>query len=216
MSVASPQIKLSSGLTIGYGKPLAKADEQIALGRGTHFLLGRNGRGKTTLLRTLAQSIRVVGGEITREGRMRYVSENLGFDEELNAKSIFRALIPRRRLKDAIALAQRIELDLRKPYGKLSTGNRRKTNLIVAEFSLDPEEANILLLDEPFSGLDAFARAQFEEIWAASEGNTLRLVSCHPDYDSMKMPSALVIQGDRILHIVEHGQTWNQLKSSLN
>ena len=216
MSVASPQLTFGSGLTIGYGKPLAKTEEKIELARGTHFLLGRNGRGKTTLLRTLARSIRVVAGEVSSEGRIRYVSENLCFDEELNAKAIFRALIPRRRRSEALELASRIELDLRKPYGRLSTGNRRKTNLIVAEFSIDPEEANILLLDEPFSGLDAFARARFEEIWTESGGNTLRLVSCHPDYDSMEMPSAVVIQGDRILHKTEADQTWSQLKSSLN
>lgn len=216
MSNASPQLELSPDLTIGYREPLARAAEGISLGRGTHFLLGRNGRGKTTLLRTVARTIRELDGKITRHGRMRYVPEDLGFDDELNAKSIFKALIPRKRLGSALELARRIELDVRKPYGKLSTGNRRKTNLIVAEFSLDPEEPNILLLDEPFSGLDAYARQQFEEIWSESEANTLRLVSCHPDYDSMEMPSALVIQGDRIVHTLDREQTWNQLKSLLN
>ncbi len=216
MSDPSPQLQLSPGLTIGYTVPLARASEAISLGRGTHFLLGRNGRGKTTLLRTVARTIRELEGQLTRHGRMRYVPEDLSFDEELNAKSIFKALIPAPRLQAALDLARRIELDVRKPYGKLSTGNRRKTNLIVAEFSLDPDEPNILLLDEPFSGLDAYARQQFEEIWAESSGNTLRLVSCHPDYDSMEMPSVLVIQGDRILHETGDGQTWSQLKSQLN
>ena len=216
MSETSPQLQLSPGLTIGYRAPLARVSEGISLGRGTHFLLGRNGRGKTTLLRTVARTIRELDGDISRQGRMRYVPEDLGFDEELNALSIFKALIPKARVESALDLAKRIELDVRKPYGKLSTGNRRKTNLIVAEFSLDPEEANILLLDEPFSGLDAYARQQFEEIWAESAGNTLRLVSCHPDYDSMEMPSALVIQGDRILHTLAQDQTWSELKTLLN
>ena len=84
---------------------------------------------------------------------------------------------------------------MKKPYGRLSTGNRRKTNLIMAEFSVKPDRGNILLLDEPFSGLDAFARQAFEEIWKESAANVLRLVSCHPDYDSMEMPSALMIEG---------------------
>lgn len=211
-----PQLQLTSGLTIGYGTPLARAEEEIALSEGTHFLLARNGRGKTTLLRTIARSIRKLGGEIRYEGRMQYVPEDLCFDEELNAASIFKALIPRERLEAAMTLAKRIELDVRKPYGKLSTGNRRKTSLIVAEFSLDPNQPNILLLDEPFSGLDAYARQQFEEIWASSATNTLRLVSCHPDYDSMAMPSALVIQGESISHTRGDAQTWSELKSLLN
>lgn len=216
MSNASPQLELSPGLTIGYRAPLARTESGITLGRGTHFLLGRNGRGKTTLLRTVARTIRELGGEISRSGRLRYVPEELGFDDELNARAIFTALIPRQRLPKALDLAERIELDVRKPYGKLSTGNRRKTNLIAAEFALDPKQPNILLLDEPFSGLDAYARQQFEEIWADRGGNTLRLVSCHPDYDSMEMPSALVIQGDRILHTLDQDQTWSQLKALLN
>ena len=74
----------------------------------------------------------------------------------------------------------------------------------------------ILLLDEPFSGLDAFARQVFEEIWKESSANVLRLVSCHPDYDSMAMPSALMIEGHHARHFQEDGQTWNSLKNLLN
>ena len=72
------------------------------------------------------------------------------------------------------------------------------------------------LLDEPFSGLDAFARQTFEEIWQASAANVLRLVSCHPDYDSMEMPSALMIEGHTARHLNGDSQTWSQLKNLLN
>ncbi|BCX49127.1 ABC transporter ATP-binding protein [Haloferula helveola] len=216
MSSDTPQLQLSPGLTIGYRAPLARTAESIQLGKGTHFLLARNGRGKTTLLRTIARSIRQLGGEIRHHGRMQYMAEGLYFDAELSASAIFRAMIPRKHLAEALQLAERIELDLKKPYGKLSTGNRRKTSLIVAEYSVDPAEANILLLDEPFSGLDAYARQQFEEIWRTRSNNTLRLVSCHPDYDSMEMPSALIIQDETILQTTGESQTWNELKSLLN
>ena len=129
---------------------------------------------------------------------------------------IFRTLLRRDRLQQALDLAKRIELDTRKPYGRLSTGNRRKTNLITAEFSARPETGNILLLDEPFSGLDAFARQAFEEIWRQSADNVLRLVSCHPDYDSMNMPSALLIEGRNARHLDGGAQTWSELKNLLN
>ncbi len=125
-------------------------------------------------------------------------------------------MLPTNALKAAIDLAASLELDVRKPYGKLSTGNRRKTHLIVAEHSVDPARGNILLLDEPFSGLDAYAREVFENIWRSSSDQVLRLVSCHPDYDSMGMPSALVIQGEGIRHTVGRDQTWSQLKQQLN
>jgi hypothetical protein len=49
---------------------------------------------------------------------------------------VFRMLLPKGRLAEALKLAADIELDVKKPYGRLSTGNRRKTSLIVAEFSV--------------------------------------------------------------------------------
>ncbi len=209
-------ILLDSGLEIGYRDAIAKFSETVKLGAGTHFLLARNGRGKTTLLRTLARSLKPVAGNFHTEGFMQYLPEDLRFDPFMTPALIFKTLLPKKHLAEAMELAQRIELDVKKPYGRLSTGNRRKTNLISAEFSVKTDRGNILLLDEPFSGLDAFARQVFEEIWHQSSENVLRLVSCHPDYDSMLMPSALMIEGKNARHLNGGSQTWSQLKNLLN
>ena len=211
-ALPTPAVFLCPGLEIGYGKPLARVTEEIKLANGTHFLLARNGRGKTTLLRTLARTIRPVSGDFEISGAIQYLPEDLRFDHELPAKLIFRSLLPGPRRKAALELAERIELDTRKPYGRLSTGNRRKTSLIVAEYSIPADGNHILLLDEPFSGLDAFARQSFEEIWAASNDRVLRLVSCHPDYDGMPMPSALLIESGILRHQHSASQTWTDLK----
>ena len=212
----APSVQLHSGLEIGYDSPIATLKEPIHLAGGTHFILARNGRGKTTLLRTIARTLRSVSGDFETRGAIQYLPEDLRFDAEITPGLVFRSLIPKDRLKDALALAERIELDVRKPYGRLSTGNRRKTSLIMAEFSIRPDTGNILLLDEPFSGLDAFARQAFEEIWRASSENVLRLVSCHPDYDSMAISSALLIEGAVIRHLAGGDQTWSGLKNLLN
>jgi ABC-type multidrug transport system ATPase subunit len=216
MNPQVPSIHLDSGLEIGYGSPLARFGEAVTLGGGTHFLLARNGRGKTTLLRTLAGTQKPVAGKFQLNGFVQYLPEDLRFDNETTPAMVFRALIPKAKLADALALAERIELDVKKPYGRLSTGNRRKTSLIMAELSVKKDRGNILLLDEPFSGLDAFARQTFEEIWRESSGNVLRLVSCHPDYDSMEMPSALMIEGKAARHLNDGGQTWSNLKTLMN
>ena len=216
MNKQAPSIHLDSGLEIGYGSPLARFGDAVALGSGTHFLLARNGRGKTTLLRTLAGTQRPVAGKFRAKGFLQYLPEDLRFDPEITPAMIFRMLLPKNRLPEALELAGRIELDVKKPYGRLSTGNRRKTSLIMAEFSVKADRGNILLLDEPFSGLDAFARQAFEEIWKNSSANVLRLVSCHPDYDSMEMPSALMIEGKTARHFTEQGQTWSGLKNLMN
>lgn len=216
MTHLHPSIQLDSGLEIGFGTPLATFGEEVKLCGGTHFLLARNGRGKTTLLRTLAKTLKPLAGSFRMEGFVQYLPEDLRFDGEITPAMVFRTLVPKHRLAEAMDLAAKIELDVRKPYGRLSTGNRRKTNLIAAELSIKTDRGNILLLDEPFSGLDAFARQIFEEMWRASSGNVLRLVSCHPDYDSMEMPSALMIEGGKARHLNGNGQTWSELKSFLN
>ena len=216
MTQATPSIHLDRGLEIGYGSPLARFGQEVELGGGTHFLLARNGRGKTTLLRTLAGTQKPVTGNFHVEGFVQYLPEDLRFDPTITPAMVFRMLLPKARLKDALKLAANIELDIKKSYGRLSTGNRRKTSLIMAEFSVKPDTGNILLLDEPFSGLDAFARQAFEEIWKESSSNVLRLVSCHPDYDSMEMPSALMIEGQNARHFNGSSQTWSGLKSLMN
>ncbi len=215
-SKQAPSIHLDSGLEIGYGSPLARFGQEVKLTGGTHFLLARNGRGKTTLLRTLAKTLKPLSGNFRVDGFVQYLPEDLRFDPEITPAMIFRMLLPKAKVSDALALASRIELDVKKPYGRLSTGNRRKTNLIMAEFSVKSDSGNILLLDEPFSGLDAFARQAFEEIWKESSENVLRLVSCHPDYDSMEMPSAVMIEGLNARYFNGEGQTWSGLKNLMN
>lgn len=216
MTPQTPSIHLDSGLEIGYNSPLARFGDSVELSGGTHFLLARNGRGKTTLLRTLAGTHKQVSGKFELKGFVQYLPEDLRFDPEITPGMVFRMMIPKARYKEALSLADRIELDIKKPYGRLSTGNRRKTSLIMAEFSVKSDSGNILLLDEPFSGLDAFARQAFEEIWKESSANVLRLVSCHPDYDSMEMPSAVMIEGKNARHLNETGQTWSGLKNLMN
>lgn len=216
MTHQAPFIHLERGLEIGYGSPLARFGQTVKLGGGTHFLLARNGRGKTTLLRTLAGTHKPVAGNVRVGGFLQYLPEDLRFDAEITPAMVFRMMLPKNRLDEALKLAATIELDVKKPYGRLSTGNRRKTSLIVAEFSVKPDAGNILLLDEPFSGLDAFARQAFEEIWKNSATNVLRLVSCHPDYDSMEMPSALMIEGQTARYYSSTGQTWSGLKNLMN
>ena len=216
MNQTAPSIHLDAGLEIGYGRPLARFDESVTLVGGTHFLLARNGRGKTTLLRTLARSLKPVSGKFRVEGFPQYLPEDLRFDAEITPAMIFRMLLTKERFREALDLAARIELEVNKAYGRLSTGNRRKTNLIAAEFAVKPACGNILLLDEPFSGLDAFARQIFEEIWHASATNVLRLVSCHPDYDGMALPSAFIIEGQHARHLQGNTQTWTNLKTLLN
>ena len=210
-------IAIPEDFEIGYKTTIAKTTQAIDLGKGNHFLLARNGRGKTTLLRTLADDLKPRSGTFTFSGKRQYIAEDIFFEPHLNAKDVFRAMLTKQRCKEALAFAERIELNIKLPYGKLSTGNKRKVSLILAEFSAIPEQDNLLLLDEPFTGLDAFTRDCFLELWSDTQDSFCRLISCHPDFDNMEMHSALLISPGEISHHVDQSsQTWGELKSLLN
>lgn len=212
-----PTILLKEGLGIGYKECLAKVSKDIELCSGTHYLLARNGRGKTTLLRTLAGVLNSLGGAYECQGRCQLLGEDLVFDRELPAKVVFKSLLSKSSCKNALALAETLELDVKKPYGKLSTGNKRKVALLVAEFSVKEGRSDILLLDEPFTGLDAFAREIFQDLWRTQDDGVLRLVSAHPDFDSMVMESSVLITDEKIIHLTggDTPKQWRDLKNQL-
>lgn len=213
-----PSIKLEDGLGIGYKECLATAEGGIELRDGTHYLLARNGRGKTTLLRTLAGVLKSLGGSYECQGRCQLLGEDLVFDREMPAKLILKSLLSKSNCKDALALAEKLELDVKKPYGRLSTGNKRKVALLLAEFSVQEGRADVLLLDEPFTGLDAFAREIFQDLWRTRKDGVLRLVSAHPDFDSMVMESSVLITEGRIVHLTgdKAPKQWGDLKQQLS
>lgn len=222
-----PCVKIEKGLEIGYqghawrGRKelrLAKASESIDLQAGRHLLLARNGRGKTTLLKTLASIIPVLGGEYEVRGRIQYVDEELRFDPELTSRQIFGSFFRNGLFKISLELAGRMELDVSKQYGKLSKGNRQKVSLILAETRARDGDSHVLLLDEPFSGLDFHVRDEVNAIWAENEAQVLRLVCVHPDEPTLQAESALLINEGAIQqhHAAEGLVDWMETRKGLN
>lgn len=210
------KIILQKGMSIGYHSDLAAIADEIELGEGTHYLLARNGRGKTTLLRTLAGILKVRSGSFKAQGNIQFIPEDISYNDHLRSVDIFRCLIPKSRRADCLAFADTIELDVKKCYRSLSTGNKRKISWLMAEFSCDLEQSNILLLDEPFTGVDSFVRDKFMEYWESNREGICRLVSCHPDYDSMNIESAVLISDGVIsAPTIDEVLSWGDLKGQL-
>ncbi len=213
----TPSITISDSFAIGYNTPIATTASSIELGVGNHFLLARNGRGKTTLLKTLAGGLKAKSGDYTTNGRLQFVNEFLEFDRELTPATVFKALVQKKHRMQAIEMADAVELEHRKPFGRLSRGNRQKALLILAECRATDQQSQILLLDEPFTGLDAFTQEFFLNHWSKKTSNTLRLITCHPDSDEAEFPSVVTISNAKLSHInPDSDRHWGALKTALN
>lgn len=159
------------GLTKRYGTRTVLHDVSFDVGPGrmTGFV-GGNGAGKTTTMRILLGVLASDGGTVTLGGtpldargrrRFGYMPEERGLypKMKLQEQLVYLARLHGLSSADATAnardLLERLELAPRHddPIEKLSLGNQQRAQ-IAAALVHDPE---VLVLDEPFSGLDPLA-----------------------------------------------------------
>jgi ABC-2 type transport system ATP-binding protein len=160
----------TSHLTRRFGSRAALEDVSFAVPRGSVFgLVGENGAGKSTLIKHIlglwrAQSgeVRVFGLDPVIEpvsvlGRIGYLSEQPDLPEWMTVGEFIRytqAFYPGWDPKYAEQLRQQFGLDLDKRIRVLSKGQRAKLGLLGAQ----AHRPDLLLLDEPSSGLDPIVR----------------------------------------------------------
>ena len=163
-------------LTKRFGRVLALDGLSLDVRAGEVLgFLGPNGAGKTTTLRLLmgylrptAGSARVLGLDSWRDrvaihARTGYLPGEVRLWPRMSARQIAGHLIRLRGLRHdqgTADLAKRLDVDLDRPVGELSKGNRQKAGVLLALLG-HPE---LLLLDEPTSGLDPLAQAEFHAI----------------------------------------------------
>jgi ABC-2 type transport system ATP-binding protein len=181
----------AEGLTKHYGDFPALVDLNLDVQVGEIFgFLGPNGAGKTTMIRTILDEIRPTSGRASILGmdthessveirnHIGYVPGDLAMYPNLTGKDTLTYFANLRGGVDwdfVDSLAERLDADLSKKVGDLSSGNRQKVGLIQA-FMNKPD---VLIMDEPSSGLDPLVQREFQTMMreVASVGHTVFLSS---------------------------------------
>ncbi|MET4058851.1 ABC-2 type transport system ATP-binding protein [Arthrobacter sp. UYP6] len=191
MAAASTVIVVE-GLQKSFGTfPALKGlDLEVEQGR-VHGFLGPNGAGKSTAIRVLlgllkadAGTVRLLGGDpwtdvVELHRRLAYVPGEVSLwpgmsgGEAIDLLGSLRGGLDLRRRAE---LLERFELDPAKRGRQYSKGNRQKVALVAA-LAADVE---LLILDEPSSGLDPLMEKVFqEELIKATQRGTTVLLSSH-------------------------------------
>lgn len=176
----------SRSATIRFGDFTAVDDVDLAVGSGEVVgLLGANGAGKTTLIRMLLGlltptrgTVSLFGGPPSRATRRRvgYVPQTLGLYDDLTVQENWAAFTGAAFDTKEQALPESIADSGHELVGDLSLGLQRRVAFAVA-FSHDPD---LLILDEPTSGVGPLSRARlWEDIRASVENGTGVLVTTH-------------------------------------
>ena len=179
------------GLKKVYGDFVALAGCDLEIARGEVFgLLGPNGAGKTTLIRSMLGFLSPSEGQVTIDGlspqenevelrkKVAYLPGDArlpGHPRGMRLLEFFAKLHPLADLDRSLKIANRLELDLTRRVGFMSTGMRQKLALSIVLGVASP----LLILDEPTANLDPSVRAAVLDFVreAQAEGRTVILSS---------------------------------------
>jgi heme ABC exporter ATP-binding subunit CcmA len=168
-----------------------------------YVITGENGAGKSTLLRIIAGlaqptmgTVRVFGAEESDQARARigYLSHASMLYDELSATEnlgYFARLYPQQQTRTPQEALQLVGLDpaLTRPVGHYSQGMRQRTSL--ARVLLSRPE--LLLLDEPFSNMDAASAQQMIALLKAQRGTSTILLTTHQPELAREIADASVV-----------------------
>ena len=171
-----------------YGRKAVLAGASLRVPRGsTTVLLGANGEGKTTMLRLClgvlkprAGDVRVLGRDPIRDARR--VREHVGYVPDkpdvypwMTAPDLFRFLKPHYPTwsdREAHEVAERLDVPMKTKFRAMSRGQGMKA-MLAAALGHDPD---VLLLDEPFGGLDPLVREEVLRSVVSAMGGRQRTV----------------------------------------
>lgn len=182
-------------LAIGYGNTIIKSDITFSVNEGDYLcIIGENGCGKSTLMKTILGLQNPIDGEIsfsdgTKKNDIGYLPQQTQLQRDFPAsvtEVIMSGFLNKNGLKPFYSKRQKAEFETvlqnlkieslrKKCYRELSGGQQQKVLLARALCATD----KIILLDEPVAALDPTASDEFYELLAKvnSNGTTVIMIS---------------------------------------
>jgi ABC-2 type transport system ATP-binding protein len=213
MSVEGNVVEITN-LSRRFGTADALSNVSLSIPRGVVFgLVGTNGAGKTTLIKHAMGLLRAQSGSVSVFGadpvsdptrvlsRVGYLSELNELPEWMRVEELInftRSFYPNWDDSYAQSLRQTFELDPHKTVGSLSKGQRARLGLVLAL----SHRAELLILDEPSSGLDPLVRRDILRAiikTIAQEGRTVLFSSHLLDEVERVADQVAIIEGGRII-----------------
>lgn len=188
-------------LAIGYDKPLIKHISFKIRGFEKLGIIGNNGTGKTTLIKTLMGELKPLSGEFSfyRQMKVGYFDQNLAnFNPNLTLMETIHGIYPEKTLFEVRSDLAKVEFekdDVFKKVKVLSGGELVKLQILLLMLS----KPDILVLDEPTNHLDIDSKNIIEDIF--EEYNGPMIFISHDRYFINKVATK-IIKLDDVAHVI--------------
>lgn len=219
------EVIVASSLCVRFNNQTVLDDVNFSVGEGEVFaLLGGNGAGKSTTLKTFLGTVSPDSGKASVQGvsvnkdiekirrKVAYLPESVmlyghltGLENIKYFLSLANVIRAEHGIEHALTRVALQEKAWHQPMSNYSKGMRQKTAIALALL----REAPILFLDEPTSGLDPNAIDEFNQLIAtlAAEGTTVFMVT-HDVYGACQIAHRIgLLDNGKIVGMFERGDS---------
>ena len=207
-----------------YGKKVILEDISFQANCGERIaIVGKNGCGKSTLMRSMSGIMKPDGGEILYfgENALRkkkvfrdycgYVPQENPLIEELSVKDNLRLWGKgNREITEKLTELLQLKDMMHMPVEKLSGGMKRRVSIACALMNMPP----VILMDEPTTALDLYYKEGIHK-WMESyqKMNGIIIMTTHDEQEIMECDRCLVMKEGKITELPKKERTIEKVKA---